>query len=306
MSNIVPLPRTRDLTPAQIRLARNTVAKDCNEAEFDLFMAQAQRAGLDPFRKQISAIVFNKNKPDKRTMAVVTTIDGYRALAERAGDYRPPSTAAEFEQDDALKSDLNPEGLIVARVTCYRRYGEEWVPVMGEAYWEEFAPLKDEWENGQKTGRQKLDGSWPRMPRLMLAKCAEAQALRRGWPDSMGGMYVQEEMQRAVIIDATASEVVAEEEARLRLKRIGAGSPSITFDLTDGLTSISVGMVFDRLEAHLRGLNDPGDVEHFLKRNAEPLRQFWAHDKSAALAFKDQCERRMEALTKADAFPGDA
>jgi hypothetical protein len=122
----------------------------------------------------------------------------------------------------------------------------------------------------------------------------------------MGGMYVQEEMQRAVIIDATASEVVAEEEARLRLKRIGAGSPSITFDLTDGLTSISVGMVFDRLEAHLRGLNDPGDVEHFLKRNAEPLRQFWAHDKSAALAFKDQCERRMEALTKADAFPGDA
>jgi hypothetical protein len=65
-------------------------------------------------------------------------------------------------------------------------------------------------------------------------------------------------------------------------------------------------MVFDRLEAHLRGLNDPGDVEHFLKRNAEPLRQFWAHDKSAALAFKDQCERRMEALTKADAFPGDA
>jgi len=80
MTNVAVLP-TAALSAQQITLIRRTIANDCNDAEFDLFMAAARSAGLDPFRKQISPLVFNKNKPDKRRMSIITTIDGLRVIA---------------------------------------------------------------------------------------------------------------------------------------------------------------------------------------------------------------------------------
>ena len=88
MSNVATLPATT-LSGQQLQLIRRTIANDCNDAEFDLFMAAARAAGLDPFRKQISPLVFNKQKPDKRRMSIITTIDGLRVIAARSGRYRP-------------------------------------------------------------------------------------------------------------------------------------------------------------------------------------------------------------------------
>jgi hypothetical protein len=98
-----------------------------------------------------------------------------------------------------------------------------WFPVAGEAFWDELAPIRDEWEENpetgkwQNTGRQVLDGGggstsnsgsatgWQKMPRLMLQKCATMQALRAGWPDAFGGIYAEEEMDRAKVLDLAAS-----------------------------------------------------------------------------------------------------
>lgn len=74
---------------AQIDLIKRTVAADCDHTEFDLFMEVARRIGLDPFRKQIYAVVYNKDKPERRKMSIITGIDGYRAVAARSDRYRP-------------------------------------------------------------------------------------------------------------------------------------------------------------------------------------------------------------------------
>ena len=50
------------------------------------------------------------------------------------------------------------------------------------ARWEEYCP---------PTGQ---DHMWRRMPHVMLGKCAEAQALRAGFPRQLHGSYVAEEM----------------------------------------------------------------------------------------------------------------
>ncbi len=49
----------------------------------------------------------------------------------------------------------------------------------------------------------------------MLAKCATMQALRAGWPDQFGGLYCEEELDRAKALDLAASELAdrAREEA---------------------------------------------------------------------------------------------
>lgn len=173
MTNVAVLP-SATLSGQQLQLIRRTIANDCNDAEFDLFMAAARSAGLDPFRKQISPLVFNKNKPDKRRMSIITTIDGLRVIAARSGRYRPDEDEPEFTFDPEEKGPTNPLGLVKAKVRIFI----DDKPVTGVAYWSEFAPISEEWKEGEDgrrrpTGKMILDtgGNWGRMPRVMLAKC---------------------------------------------------------------------------------------------------------------------------------------
>lgn len=76
----------------QLALIRRTVAKDCDAAEFDLFIHVCRAVRLDPLRRQIYAFVFGKDNPKKRQMTIVTSIGGYRSIAERTGNYRPGPT----------------------------------------------------------------------------------------------------------------------------------------------------------------------------------------------------------------------
>lgn len=313
---IVPIakrgpPARPTLSAAQMRLIRATSAKDCDTDEFDQFMATAERLGLDPLAKQITAIVFGKKSSDRRQMAIIVTIDGYRAIAARSGDYRPQEAPPAYEYDPDLKCDTNPLGLVKAVVTVFRRYGEgehaEWRPIVAEVYWDEIVPFQDEWAKDAqgrwaKTGRKTLPDSWRRMGRLMLAKCAEAQALRRGWPEWLSGTHTPEEMERAIIIDALASEVVEGEEKRRRVERVGhGGGPRLTLDFGADcpLESLGIGEVYDRVAAHLKTLTTREALSHFRDRNADSLRAYWAHAQGDALELKRLMEARFEALPSA-------
>jgi phage recombination protein Bet len=295
MNNAVAL--RRDLTPPQMTLARNTIAKDCNGEEFNLFIAVAQRTGLDPLRKQISAIVFNKGNAAKRQMAIITNIDGLRVIAARQGDYRPMDTAPVIIYDEALKGPTNPLGIDYAQVQCWKRYGTDWFPIIGQAYWVEFAPCKDEWVNGQKTGAQYLAENWAKMPRLMIAKVAEAQALRRGWPEDMSGLYEQSEMDRSIIIDATATEIVEQHAEQEREKRIGGGQRAyFVFASGGAIETIERGQIADRIASWVESASAE-DVKGFKLRNAESLKQFWAWEPSDALAVKKMMEDKIASST---------
>lgn len=43
-------------------------------------MTTARHTGLDPFRKQMQALVFNKDRRDERQMVRIVGIDGTRAI----------------------------------------------------------------------------------------------------------------------------------------------------------------------------------------------------------------------------------
>lgn len=289
---------------SQISLIRSTVAKDCNEQEFSLFFEAARRYGLDPFRKQISALVFNKAKADKRQMAIIVSRDGLRVIAQRCGNYRPASEPAEIETDDALKCATNPRGIVKATVRLWQRHGSEWFPVAGEAYWDEFAAVKDEFaENNEgkwrPTGNKSLDGNWSRMPVVMITKCAEAQALRAGWPDQFGGIYAEEEMHKAES-DMTAAEIVAAEEERARMERVG-GRDAITmsFDTASGmLERVALGAVADRC-IHFLSTATPEQAERWSVQNRVALQEFWGRAPSDALEVKKALEPKLRAFEAA-------
>ena len=186
---------------AQLDLIRRTVAADCTTEEFSLFIEVVKSLRLDPFRRQVHPVIYDAKKASRK-MSIIVGIDGMRRIAARSGNYRPDSAAPVYEIDqDAKDPETNPHGIISCSLNCFQRdAGGEWFPVLGQAFWDEFAPVVDEWKWGDQrgervsTGKKTLGGQWGKMPRLMIAKCAEAQALRKGWPDDLSAVYSPEEM----------------------------------------------------------------------------------------------------------------
>lgn len=290
-------------TARQLTLIKNTVAKDCNTDEFNLFAEIAKAKGLDPFLGQIIPMVFGKNARDqsKRKLTIIISRDGQRVIAQRCGDYRPASKPPIYEIDPSLKGPLNPQGIVSATVVLWKQDPKtsEWFEVAGQAFWEEFAPLKDEWKDdpetgkGQKTGNQTLDssGNWCKMPRLMISKCAEMQALRAGWPEQFTGLYDEAEMDRAKAHDMAASELIEEEKTQNRLKSI-AGNDAITVTWGDGyaLENVPSGQFMDRAIEFINE-TDPATLVKWRSANTAGLQMFWARNPGDAHELKVMLEK---------------
>jgi len=298
------------LRPHQLDLLRRTVAQDCSREEFDLFIETANRYGLDPFRRQITPLVFSKDRPEKRRMVIIVGIDGQRMIAQRCGNYRAASDPTHFVENRRRKSDINPLGLVLARVTLHQQDNRgEWFPIVGEAYWDELAPIRDEWQEDEgtgrskKTGRRVLDASsnWVRMPRLMLAKCATMQALRAGWPDQFGGLYVEEEMDRAKVVDLMASEAADRAGEESRLLAI-AGKDAITVSWGGwALENVPLGQFVDRVLAWIEAPERTADeVRQWAEANRDPLRTFWVKSPTDALELKKVIEALSRRRTSGD------
>jgi phage recombination protein Bet len=118
LTPIVSLPSLYN--PRDLALIRRTVASDTTDDEFALFIHWARSLRLDPLRRQVHAFVFHKQDPKKRRLSLVTSIEGFRAIAARTGNYRPDENEPAFIIDDAIKSDTNPAGLVSCSVRVWQ------------------------------------------------------------------------------------------------------------------------------------------------------------------------------------------
>lgn len=318
----LPAVRVTDLTNAQITLVKRTVAKDTNDTEFDHFIAVARQLRLDPLRRQICAMVFSKGDAEKRNMAIIVQIDGQRAIANRCGDYGPMRTAPKIEYSEEAKGPANPLGIVSCEVTLWKKSETEWFPVVGVAHWSEYAPVTksaDEYDyvdtgevwadtgkpkkkkvpKGDVTERLDPKSPWARMPHVMIAKVAESQALRRGWPEQLSGVYSDEEMEKAIHVDVLASEIIAQEEEARRETKIGHGQ-GLMFQVAEGspLVHVGRGQIADWLHAVYRNATTAKEIATFRTINAESLKAFWAWEPGDAHEAKVFAEQRTAILTE--------
>ncbi len=191
MSNLAPTNGSAIASwdASQIDIIKNQIAKGCSDGELQLFSQVCQKTGLDPFSRQIYAIVRNQYNPDTRQkepkMTIQLSIDGFRTVAARSGLYGGSTT--EWCGDDGIWRDvwLSTKPPAAAKTTVYRKGSAH--PFTGVARFESYAPIY----NG------KVSGLWEKMADVMIGKCSESLALRKAFPAELSGLYSSEEMQQA-------------------------------------------------------------------------------------------------------------
>lgn len=177
----------------QLAALRHMGVENASGGDLAVFHHVCQRTGLDPFAKQIHMI--GRNAKNQKTnqwetkYTIQTGIDGFRLIARRVTDRL--GEALEYEDTlwcgaDGQWTDVwtKPTAPAAAKVTVLR-HGRRFPAV---ALYREYVQTRRDGEP---------NSMWSSMPAGQLAKCAEALALRKAFPQDLSGIYADEEMGQA-------------------------------------------------------------------------------------------------------------
>jgi len=162
----------------RMELIQRHFGKELSMEELELFGVICERTQLDPFIKQIYPVKRKTKQADdsyRDVMVIQVSIDGLRSIAERTGCYSP-----------GREPTYVYDGKTIISATSYIKKmttDGTWHDVSATAFMSEYRP--------------KYGKFWDNMPHLMLAKCAEALAIRKAFPAQTAKVYTPEEMQQA-------------------------------------------------------------------------------------------------------------
>lgn len=168
------------ITNEHKELAKKTIAKDLNEAEFSLYLYECNRQGIHPLDRLLIPIKRNDTDAGEKRLTFVTTVDLFRSRAADSGDY----AGNEDPTFEYLENAPEPRLPIAATAIVWKMVQGQKCPFTATARWKEYYP-------GDKQGFM-----WRSKPHVMLGKCAEALALRKAFPKQLAGLFIPEEMER--------------------------------------------------------------------------------------------------------------
>lgn len=175
---------TRD----QLELLKRTIARGTTDDEFALFLEACKRRRMDPFSKLIYPVKRWDKTEQREIMALQSSIDAFRLVADRSSSYAGQVGPHWCGKDGQWRDVwLDSEPPAAARVGVHKAEFKE--PLFAIALWSNYA---------QRDKQGNVTRFWKNMGPLMLAKCAEALALRRAFPEDLAGLYTSDEMHQAV------------------------------------------------------------------------------------------------------------
>lgn len=168
------------------RILRRTKYAHLTEDQFELLIVVCQKKGLDPWLSHVYATT--RPAHGRSELIVLATIEGLRELAASTKEYGHQLGPFWCGIDRKWRRGwVEKEPPVLARVGVVKK-GQS-MAFWGVAKWEE-AAIKSFGPDGKSV----LDEAWARMPSFMLAKVAEAMALRKAFPSKIGGLYIPGEI----------------------------------------------------------------------------------------------------------------
>jgi phage recombination protein Bet len=192
---MAPVPQQK-WTKQDIDIIRESVAEGLSPQQFKLFMASAKALNLNPLARQIYGI------PYKGKMVLQTSIDGYRTIGQRTGNFGGSTNPrllvrkADGTKTSVPHEEYDPEEHVeIISGTIEVRFRDGTPAQQATATMKAYAKRY----KNKDTGKLELGEMWAKMPDVMILKCAEAKALRQAFPESYQGIYIHEEMQQAAV-----------------------------------------------------------------------------------------------------------
>lgn len=151
-------------------------------AQVKMFAKVCSEFGLSPFKKQIYLLGYKKKGSNAKKYTIITGIDGFRDLSKREGNYAGISDAQYNRKGDGTFLtlfdclDQKIQVPTTCTITVYKIVKGARVPFTSTVAFKEFT------QNQQK---------WLSMPFHMIAKVAEAHALRKAF--DLSGVFLEEE-----------------------------------------------------------------------------------------------------------------
>jgi len=173
-----------------IRVLQNSLYPGAQIGSVQMVLGYCQAAGLDPMQKPVHIVPMWDAKSGSMRDVVMPGVNLYRTQASRTGKFAGMS---EPEYGPMIEETLGG---------AYIKY-PEWCRVrvqkmMDNGAIAEFTAIEYWIENyAIKGGKEKSiapNAMWTKRPRGQLAKCAEAQALRKAFPE-VGSQPTAEEME---------------------------------------------------------------------------------------------------------------
>ena len=184
-------------------LEQSGIEQDVTEAELRAFMHECQRRKLDPFSRQIYLIGRYDKRKGRKVYKSQTSIDGFRLIARRAAD----KSGIDYSYEDTIWYDANG-GRYDIWLSNQPPAGAKVVVIRNGCRFDAVARFG---AYVQLDSHGNTSGQWRNMADVMIAKCAEALALRKAFPEDLGGIYTEEEMAQADNPQRVQGEVVRED-----------------------------------------------------------------------------------------------
>ena len=194
MSNAIQTAPSGLLTPEQITtLAQAAVIPfDTPPAIVEVFATACRQHNLSPFKKEIYLVKYNSSQGAQYHNIV--GIDGLRIKASRTGQHAgiddpKYNVQANGGFDTAAMVKASGKLPVSCTVTVYRMVSGARCPFTATVIFDEYYPAVAAAAAGGKQAFSKA----ATMPFNMIAKCAEAKALKMAFSDELTGLHIEEE-----------------------------------------------------------------------------------------------------------------
>ncbi|HZL95220.1 MAG TPA: phage recombination protein Bet, partial [Vicinamibacterales bacterium] len=194
----VALPTETRLTNAQMSTLRNSLFPGASDQSIAMVVDYCTARGLDPMKKPCHIVPISVKVGDRYEWrdVVMPGIYELRTTAMRTGLYvgQEAPVYGDVREYSVTTAKDSPKLQAPESVTIKVRRLHRETGTVGE-----FVGIARFTECVGTNKDGSINARWQRAPFQMLEKCAEAAALRRAFPDELGGEHASEEMEGITI-----------------------------------------------------------------------------------------------------------